>query len=211
MLENCLDWTVRDWVQHHQDRIVTQQVFYRGIPCWKNVMDLWVYQEILHETLVDVVVEIGVKHGGTTWWLTDTLRTVGGSATVIAIDIDVPSRPLPDDVVMLQGNSLDPEILLEVTRLTRGARTMVIADGDHSAEHVLGELRAYGRLVTPGCYMIVEDGIVDVMDWKQFVPGPMVATERFLEETSDFEVDYSREKFLITYAPHGFLRRVGSE
>jgi Cephalosporin hydroxylase len=46
-----------------------KQVHYRGIPTWKNVFDLWVIQEIIHETQPEMVVEIGCKFGGTTLWL----------------------------------------------------------------------------------------------------------------------------------------------
>jgi cephalosporin hydroxylase len=46
------------------------------------------------------------------------------------------------------------------------------------------------------------------MDWKEYTPGPMVAAQRFLAETDEFELDRAREKFLLTYAPGGFLKRV---
>ena len=41
-----------------------------------------------------------------------------------------------------------------------------------------------------------------------FGPGPMEACREFLRETGDFEVDETREKFYLTYSPHGFLKRV---
>ena len=85
---------------------------------------------------------------------------------------------------------------------------MVIADGNHAADHVLQELRLYGPLVSVGCYFIAEDGIVDVMEWKEFIPGPLIAVQCFLQENSDFEIDSAREKFILTYAPSGFLKRV---
>ena len=34
------------------------------------------------------------------------------------------------------------------------------------------------------------------------------AIEAFLSRTDDFEVDHEREKFLITFNPSGYLRRV---
>ena len=46
------------------------------------------------------------------------------------------------------------------------------------------------------------------MEWKEYTPGPMVAAQRFLTETDEFELDRSREKFLLTYVPGGFLKRV---
>lgn len=35
-LSQSLDLTLREWGQHFQDRVVMKQVFYRGVPCWKN-------------------------------------------------------------------------------------------------------------------------------------------------------------------------------
>jgi cephalosporin hydroxylase len=55
----------------------------------------------------------------------------------------------------------------------------------------------------------VSDGIIDVMDWPQYQPGPLVAVQRFLGENSSLVADERCEKFILTYAPGGFLKRVG--
>jgi cephalosporin hydroxylase len=55
----------------------------------------------------------------------------------------------------------------------------------------------------------VGDGIIDVMDWPQYQPGPLVAVQRFLGENSSLVADESREKFILTYTSAGFLKRVG--
>ena len=206
-----LDLTLRDWIERYQREIVFENVRYRGVLTWKNVLDLWVYQEIIWETGVEVVIEIGVRHGGTTLWLADTLRTFrGAGAHVIAIDLEAPGVSLPDNVSFIRGDSLAPETLEQVAQLCGGRRAMVMADGDHAAEHVLNEMRRYGPLVSDGCYFIAEDGIVDVMDWTNYTPGPLVAAHRFVAETDEFVIDRTREKFLLTYAPDGFLKRVRS-
>jgi cephalosporin hydroxylase len=200
-----LQATLQDLIQYHH------QVHYRGVPCWKNVMDLWVYQEILWETQVEAVIEIGVKFGGSTRWLSDALRTSAGSRSlVVGIDIAPNPAALPDNVVCLQGNSLDPGIAKAAARYCSGKRTMVIADGNHAADHVLQELRTYSPLVSPGCYFIAEDGIVDMMGWSAFPPGPREAVRGFLSETNEFEIDRRREKFLLTYSPDAFLRRANT-
>jgi len=66
----------------------------------------------------------------------------------------------------------------------------------------------YAPMVAVGCYFVVEDGIVDVMDWSQYQPGPLAAVQRFLQASDSFVIDESREKFILTYAPGGFLKRV---
>jgi cephalosporin hydroxylase len=84
---------------------------------------------------------------------------------------------------------------------------MVILDSDHHAPHVLEELRAYGPLVTPGHYLIVEDTILNHEVRPQFGRGPAEAVEQFLSETDDFARDPKCEKFLMSFNPGGFLLR----
>jgi len=210
-LETCLDMTLREWIERYQQKLVFERVHYRGVPTWKNVLDLWVYQEIISETDVEVVIEIGARHGGTTLWLSDLLGNLRGeSATVISIDLERPALELPANVHFICGDSIAAETIAETRSVCRGRRTLLIADGNHAADHVLHEMRLYGPLISEGSYFIAEDGIVDVMEWKEYTPGPLVAAQRFLSETDDFVLDRSREKFLLSYAPGGFLKRIRS-
>jgi cephalosporin hydroxylase len=204
-----LNMTLREWVERYQREVVFENVRYRGVLTWKNVLDLWAYGEIIWETGVDTVIEIGVRHGGTTLWLADTLRNFRGeNSLVVAIDIDPQPIEFPANVHFIRGDSIAPETFQEVSRLCGGRRAMVLADGNHAADHVLEELRLYTPLVPLGCYFIAEDGIVDIMDWEAYTPGPAVAAHRFLTENDEFIIDRSREKFLLTYSPDGFLKRV---
>ena len=208
-LRASLDTTLREWVERYQREVVFENVRYRGVLTWKNVLDLWVYQEIIWEAGIEAVLEIGVRHGGTTLWLSDTLCSfVGDRGRVIAIDLEPPGRELPGDVTFLQGDSVAPEIVRRARELCAGRRTLVMADGNHAAAHVLQELRLYTPLVSEGSYFIAEDGIVDVMEWTEHTPGPLVAARQFVAESDEFIIDRTREKFLLTYAPDGFLKRV---
>ena len=38
--------------------------------------------------------------------------------------------------------------------------------------------------------------------------GPLAAVDAFLSETAAFAVDHERERYLLTYNPRGFLKRV---
>jgi cephalosporin hydroxylase len=208
-LATNLEMTLREWIERYQREIVFERVQYRGVSAWKNVLDLWIYQEIIWEAGVEVVIEIGARHGGTTLWLSDLLRNFRGeSGTVISIDLERPSLQLPANVHLICGNSIAPETFAEAHSVCRGRKTLVIADGNHAAHHVLEEMRLYGPLVSEGSYFIAEDGIIDVMAWTEYAPGPLVAAQRFASETDEFVIDRSREKFLLTYAPGGFLKRV---
>lgn len=86
---------------------------------------------------------------------------------------------------------------------------MVILDSDHSREHVSAELRALANLVTPGSYLIVEDTNVNGHPvGLEHGPGPMEALDAFIAERRDFTIDSRREKFLLTFNPRGYLKRL---
>ena len=84
----------------------------------------------------------------------------------------------------------------------------MILDSDHSKKHVLVEISAYKDLVGRGCYLVVEDTNVNGHPVRpDFGPGPMEAVQAFLEEDQgrEFTPDRSREKFLMTFNPSGYL------
>ena len=85
----------------------------------------------------------------------------------------------------------------------------VILDSDHSQAHVAQELEAYAPLVTPGSYLLVQDGVIDTLPvFAHGRPGPLPAIHAFLRAHPEFEVDRAKsERFLITHHPSGWLRR----
>jgi cephalosporin hydroxylase len=133
---------------------------YRGVPIWKTVDDLKRYYRAILHTQPEVIVETGTKWGGFAAWLADTFRI-----EVITIDIqrDPDRAPSWPGVTFFdQTTSIDPVTVAAVRRLTAGRDTMVTLDSDHHAPHVNREIEAYGPLVTPGCYLVVEDGLADL-------------------------------------------------
>jgi cephalosporin hydroxylase len=180
-----------------------------GAQALKNPLDLWVYQEIMVETRPELIVETGTYRGGSAFFLASICDLLG-AGEVVSIDIE----PLRDDdpahprVTYLGGrSSTDPEVVAEVRGRARGKRTLVVLDSDHSQAHVEAELAAYADLVPVGCYLIVEDSNIGQIR-KDLLPGPLEAIDVFLAGTDAFEIDRSREKFLITFNPSGYLRRV---
>ena len=85
---------------------------------------------------------------------------------------------------------------------------MVILDSDHTKQHVLDELAAYADLVSPGCYLVVEDTNVNGHPvWPSFGPGPWEAVHEWLPDHPEFRVDKTRERHLLTMHPNGYLLR----
>ncbi len=181
-----------------------------GHPVLKTPLDLWNYQEILHERRPDVVVECGTAGGGSALFLASVMDLTG-HGRVVSIDVQPnPGRPPHDRITYLVGSSTSPEIVERVRAEVDGAaRVMVILDSDHSEKHVLDELRLYSPLVSPGDFLVVEDTCVNGHPVApQHGPGPMEAVEAFLRETRAFVVDPRDRKFLMTFNPRGYLRRV---
>jgi cephalosporin hydroxylase len=113
-------------------------------------------------------------------------------------------------ITFLKGSSTDPRIVKQVKAAATGQRVMVILDSDHEENHVFREMEIYSDLVSPKCYMVVEDtnlGGNPVVNTCVPGRGPMGAVERFMGKDDRFEIDKGREKFFMTFYPNGWLRR----
>ena len=205
------DRGLRRWLIHYHTDILFNKVFWMGLEARKNVLDAWVYQQIICEVRPEILIEIGNAAGGSTLYLAHLLDLVG-RVDVIAVDIDHSQfQARHPRIHTVTGDSAAPETLGRVKALARGRQGLVIHDGDHSREHVLADLRAYAEFVQVGGYFIVEDTIIDLFragDGLGSVNGPLKAVEEFVKEDPRFEVDAERENFVLTFNPRGYLKRV---
>ena len=182
--------------------------YWFGTQTQKCPLDLWIYQEILHEVRPSAIVETGTAAGGSALYLASICDLLG-TGEIVTVDIDERARPSHPRVTYVGGSSIAQDVVARVMDLV-GDRTpvMVILDSDHSRDHVLEELRRYAPLVTSGSYLVVEDTNINGHPvLPDFGPGPMEAVETFLSESDDFSVDTTREKLMLTFNPRGFLRR----
>jgi cephalosporin hydroxylase len=200
----------RQWWMRRETTFVPNK--WLGVPCWQNPMDAWIIQEIIAETRPNAIVETGTfAGGGAILWA--SLLSMFGDGRVISIDIRghlraaAAQHPLARDrITFITGSSTEPKTFAEVERACAGARTMVILDSDHRADHVRAELDLWSPIVAPGNYLVVQDGIVTYLD-EGMVPGPLEAIEEWLPNHPEFEADEARERMLFTLCPSGFLRR----
>jgi cephalosporin hydroxylase len=132
---------------------------------------------------------------------------------IITIDVDaMPDMPQHKRITYLSGSSISNQVVEKVRELTKDKNTvMVILDSDHSKDHVLKELELYNGFVTKDSYLVVEDSNLNghpVYSGFGQGPGPMEALEEFLPKHPEFVVDKTKEKFLMTFNPNGYLKKI---
>jgi cephalosporin hydroxylase len=195
--------------------------FWQRVPTLKCPLDLWIYQELIAHLRPQLVVELGTWAGGTALFVAQMMELAGADNSNKVITVDVlddaalaqyasgyegapfPARlrPRHERIEYVHGSSLDDAVVAHVHEEANGRDpVLVIADSEHTFEHTYAELLAYHDLVTPGSWFVMED---------TNGPGPRAAVERFLAEHPEFQADEQCEKFLMTFNPGGYLRRVG--
>ena len=208
---------------------------FMGVRTMQNPMDLWVIQEIITEVQPEIVIECGTAYGGSALYYASILNGIRDDFKVFTIDIepdvehglkaiDSPeikrkAEQLFDDrIEVIESDSLAPQLLEKLSAECDGKRTLVILDSCHNTKHVLHELNAYSKFISDGSYIIVQDTIIDQKEaWIQThaqcegyesSAGPAKAVESFLQTSSGFEIDKSKEIYLFTFCPSGFLKKV---
>lgn len=196
-----------------------------GVPIIQMPADIMATQEVIWATKPDVIIETGVARGGSVLFMASLLELLG-NGKVIGVDIDIRAHNrdsiekhvMSKRVVLVEGGSVDAQTLARVrAEIPQGARVMVVLDSDHSRAHVLNECRAYGPLVTPGCYLVVADTVVGHVS-KENAPRkrsklwfkgdePLSALMDYMTETDRFEIDeVLNGKLVLSSSPGGYLR-----
>jgi len=202
---------ISDWLVFYYRDVLSADSHWMGVRSLKNPLDAWVYQEIVYETRPDVILELGSAYGGSALFFAHLLDLLGGEGRVVSVDHSHEAFQAEHRrISTVTGDTRDPAVIDRVRELCAGGRAMVIHDASHDADVVLEDLRSYSPLVAPGCYLIVEDGVGDLISpakGGRTSPGPFAAVGHFLGESHEFELDARRERHIATYSPHGFLRR----
>ena len=214
----------RIWLREITPHRYAYNFRWMGRPIIQFPQDMMAMQEIVWAVQPDLIIETGIAHGGSILYYASLLELVG-HGEVVGIDIDIrehnlraiQEHPMSKRLRMIQGSSIDPDVVASVQALARDKRTLVVLDSNHTHEHVLAELRAYAPLVCPGGYCIVMDTLVQDMPARFFAGdrpwgvgnNPKTAVAEYLRQDDRFVVDSDLEaKLLITVAPGGYLRRI---
>jgi len=185
----------------------TEWMGHRAAKC---PMDMWIYQEMMHKLDTDLLIETGTLLGGSALFFAQMFDLMG-RGKVISIDINIKDG-LPEHprIEYIEGSSVATEVLDQVATASKAASSvMVLLDSDHTAPYKYEEMRLYSKFVTTGSYMIAEDTCFDAYPaFPEHGPGPAEAVHKFMQDNSDFEVDRSLERHMISFVPGGFLRRL---
>lgn len=209
---------------------------YMEIGAMKLPADFGLFAEVLHQARPRVLIESGSLSGGSAAiWARMFRRIIGDEFRIITVELKrehlhaafIESDP---NIVSLVGDVLSPEIIEQVRALVPdGWPTMVTLDSAHDGLHVCREIATYAPLVTPGQFLIVEDGYLGACWGGTVAPErchaevaagnarafdywdcPLGAVEALLATSDDFEIDFEKNRFVTTQNPFGFLRRKGA-
>jgi len=197
-------------IYYHSNERTWENTYWMGHQTLKCPLDMWIYQEIIFDTKPDVIIETGTFSGGSALFFAMICDSIG-EGRIITIDIEIrPHRPEHPRITYLSGSSTSQEIVDNVKEIIgNNKKVLVILDSEHTKDHVLQECKMYSQFVNKDSYLIVEDSDINGHPVRpEFGPGPFEAVEEFLKSNNDFVIDTSKEKFLMTQNPNGYLKRV---
>jgi cephalosporin hydroxylase len=194
---------------YHSHEQTWQNTRFLGVDVWKTPLDLWLYQELIHEERPDVIIEAGTKFGGSAYFFARMFDLIG-HGEVVTIDVEEqPGLPEHPRITYLSGSSTDPRIFAAVRERLGDRKPLIVLDSSHRRRHVLAELRLWSPLVPVGSHLVVEDTHAGGHPVTTRIgKGPWAAVSDFLAETDDFAVDEDMHKFFLTFNPRGYLKRV---
>lgn len=187
----------------------------------KTQDDLDRYEWIIKATQPEVIVECGTATSASAaWFARQGLDVITIDMVPRMADRGVITRTWPtlsERITWLTGSTLDDRVIARARDIVGGRRCMVSLDSDHSQAHVEAEILAYQEMVSPGCYLVVEDTIfryAEPQQWHMWHFGdpskgnPFDAVESTLVGNPLFERDSSIEMMSeISHHPGGWWKR----
>jgi len=182
---------VKAALDRHEDR----EHAWHGHRVIKFPGDCFAMHKLLWQCKPEVLIEIGTQNGGS------ALFFAACAPRVVTIDInEFPGRPTDPRITYLTGNSVAPEIVARVRTLVGTQRCSVVIDGNHHAEQVDKELELFAPLVSPGQALILEDTLVDVLDFRKFRAGggPLRSIAKYMPRHPEFRIAEGIEPYVTT-------------
>jgi cephalosporin hydroxylase len=178
---DSIDWMVRAGGEYKY----SYNFAWMGRPIIQYPQDIVALQELIWSVKPDLVIEMGIAHGGSLILSASILALIeyadaAESGTrldpatpirrVLGVDIDIrehnraaiEAHPMSSRIDMIQGSSIEEDVISQVQGYANSYDTvLVILDSNHTHDHVLAELNAYANLATVGSYCIVFDTVIE--------------------------------------------------
>ncbi|SVC94957.1 uncharacterized protein METZ01_LOCUS347811 [marine metagenome] len=224
----AFDAVARAYLRAGWDTKYVYSFSWLGRPIIQLPDDMIRAQELIYRVKPDVLVEIGVAHGGSLIYYASIMNAMG-KGRIIGIDVEIrkPNRKaieehdMFDRNSMIEGDSISDTTFGQVKgQISEGEVVMVFLDGNHTYKHVLRELELYSSLVTKGSYILAMDGIMEDLvgaprsqpDWGY--NNSAAAARDFVKRNPDFEICEPGPQFnegqvtkFVTYWPSAYIRR----
>ena len=165
-------------------------------PIIQYPQDIVAMQEIIWDVKPDLIIEMGIAHGGSLIFnasilamldmceAIDAKRTIDPNVSkrkILGVDIDIrehnkieiEKHPMSSRIEMIEGSSISPEIIQKVKDYASNFdRILVCLDSNHTHDHVLAELEAYAPLTSVGSYCVVFDTIIEDLPENMYPDRP---------------------------------------
>jgi len=165
-------------------------------PIIQYPQDILAMQEIIWDVKPDLIIEMGIAHGGSLIFnasilamldmceAIDEKRTIDPNISkrkILGVDIDIrehnkieiEKHPMSSRIDMIEGSSISTEIIEKVKDYASNFdRILVCLDSNHTHDHVLAELEAYAPLTSVGSYCVVFDTIIENLPENMYPERP---------------------------------------
>ena len=182
---------VKAALDRHDDRGNT----WGGHKIVKFPSDCMAMQMLLCRCRPQVLVELGTQYGGSAFFFSAFVEGI------VSVDVsEIAGRPVSPRITYLTGDSASRAVFDQVKALVGGRSCSVVIDSNHHAEHVDKELELYAPLVSPGQALIMEDTLVDVLDFRKFRAGggPLRSLAKYMPQHPELELAADIEPYLTT-------------
>ena len=185
---------------------------WRDLEMTKFPTDLYIYQQLIWEARPDIIVEVGTQRGTSAQFFDELIKAYGNNdVRVVTVDINPvpePQKSVLDGlgVVMVTGDIREKSTQQRIVSHIEGKKFMVVDDGSHKYEDVMASLQFFEQYQTTGNYMVVEDGITDVMLSRKN-RNALQAVDDFLSLNADYKRVSEYDAWMLTTTFGGIIQR----